>query len=465
MADFNSDAFVFFGATGDLAYKQIFPALQAMVRQHHLNMPIIGVAKSGWSFEQFRDRARNSLEKHGGVDEAAFNKMCSLMKYIDNDYRDGTTYQTLRKELKNASHPMHYLAIPPSTFTNVVEGLAASGSARGARVIIEKPFGRDLSSARELNQLLHRFFPEEAIFRIDHFLGKEPIQNLLYFRFANSFLEPLWNRNYIDSVQITLCEKFGIEGRGRLYEEMGAIRDVVQNHMMQILLLLAIDVPPSGDAEATRDEKMQVVRAIRPLAREDVVLGQYRGYRKEKDVASESHVETFAALKLSVETWRWEGVPFFIRVGKRLPYSANEVLVRLKRPPHMVFDEIKQNQSNYFNFRLSPNVRLSLSTRTKMPGETMRGEEVELVACQRFGDEMLPYERLLADAMRGDPALFARKDAVEAAWRVVDPILQQNDIPVYEYDPDTWGPPEAERLIQGHGGWHNPEAKDSSECH
>jgi glucose-6-phosphate 1-dehydrogenase len=329
-------------------------------------------------------------------------------------------------------------------------------------VIVEKPFGRDLVSSQALNQTLHQFFPESSIFRIDHYLGKEPVQSLLYFRFANSFLEPISNRNYVESVQITMCESFGVGGRGRLYEELGAIRDVVQNHMLQVMVLLAIDAPTSSDPEATRDEKMQVFRAIRPLAPEDVVRGQYRGYRDEKDVASNSQVETFAAMRLHIDTWRWAGVPFYIRVGKRLPFTANEVLVQLKRPPQAVFDEVPPGQSNYFRFRLSPDVFISLGARTKMPGESMIGKEVELFACQHPVDEMLPYERLLGDAIRGDASLFARKDAVEAAWRVVDPILE-NVTPIHEYGPNTWGPPEAEGIIAGNGGWHNPKPDEAKE--
>jgi glucose-6-phosphate 1-dehydrogenase len=456
----HSDAFVFFGATGDLAYKQIFPALQAMARRGHLDMPVIGVAKRDWTSDQLRARARESLEKHGGVDTDAFAKLCARLQYISGDYANETTYGHLRKALGDAKRPLHYLAIPPSEFETVVQRLAKSGCSRDARVIVEKPFGRDLASSQALNRTLQQFFPESAIFRIDHYLGKEPVQNLLYFRFANSFLEPIWNRNYVERVQITLCESFGVEDRGRLYEELGAIRDVVQNHMLQVLVLLAMDAPTSNDPEATRDEKIRVFRAIRPLAAGDLVRGQYRGYRDENDVAPDSQVETFAAVRLHIDTWRWAGVPFYIRAGKRLPFTASEVLVALKRPPQTVFDEIKPGQSNYFHFRLSPKVCISLVARVKIPGESMIGEEVELFACQHSADQMSPYERLLSDAIRGDASLFARKDAVETAWRIVDPILE-NVTPVYEYEPNTWGPAEADRFITGDDGWHNPKHEEA----
>ena len=455
MGVLHSDAFVFFGATGDLAYKKIFPALQAMIRRGHLDMPIIGVAKRDWTSDQLRARARESLEKHGGIDPDALGKLSARLQYISGDYRDEEIYKRLRKALGAAARPVHYLAIPPSEFESVAQGLARSSCAKDARVIIEKPFGRDLASAQQLNRTLQQFFPEPAIFRIDHYLGKEPVQNLQYFRFANSFLEPIWNRNYIERVQITLCESFGVEGRGRFYEEVGAIRDVVQNHMLQVMVLLAMDPPTGSDAEALRDEKIRVLRAIRPLVSKDVVRGQFRGYRDEDGVASNSQVETFAAVRLHIDAWRWEGVPFYIRVGKRLPVTANEVLVQLKRPPQAVFDEIKPDQSNAIHFRLSPDVFISLAARTKVPGESMVGEEVELLACQHPGEEMLPYERLLSDAIRGDATLFAREDSVEAAWRVVAPILG-SVTPVHEYEPNTWGPPEADWIIGGDGCWHNP---------
>jgi glucose-6-phosphate 1-dehydrogenase len=450
----HSDALVFFGATGDLAYKQVFPALQSMVRHGHLDMPVIGVAKAGWSLDQLKARALDSIKKHGDLDTDAFARLSSRLQYIDGDYRDQSTYEGLRHALGDAQRPLHYLAIPPSMFETVAEGLAKSHCAHDARVVVEKPFGRNLTSAQSLNRTLRKFFPESAVFRIDHFLGKEPVQNLLYFRFANTFLEPIWNRNYVSSVQITMAEHFGVQGRGRFYEEVGAIRDVVQNHMFQVLVMLAMDAPVSRDAEAMRDEKVRLLKAIRPLNSSDIVRGQFRGYRGSEGVAPDSQVETFAAVRLHIETWRWSGVPFYIRAGKQLPVTATEVMVELKRPPQNVFDDIAPNQSNYFRFRLSPEVFISVGARVKAPGEEMAGEDIDLIA-HRAADEMMPYERLLGDAMRGDASLFAREDSVEAAWRIIDPILG-NVTPVVEYEPNTWGPLEADRFIAGEGGWHNP---------
>jgi glucose-6-phosphate 1-dehydrogenase len=450
----NSDALVLFGVTGDLAFKQIFPALQGLVRHSNFDLPIIGVARSGWSVERLRERARKSLAAHGTVDEDAFARLGSLLRYVDGDYADPATYRRLKDALGNATRPLHYLAIPPSMFGPVIEGLAICGCTQSARVVIEKPFGRDLASAHALNDLLHRWFPESSIFRIDHYLGKEPVANLLYFRFANSFAEPLWNRNHIASVQITMAEAFGVQGRGRFYEEVGAIRDVVQNHLLQVTGLLAMEAPIERNPDATRDERQRVFRAMRPLAPEDVVRGQFRGYRDEPGVAPDSQVETFVALRLFIDTWRWEGVPFYIRAGKALPVTATEVTVSLKRPPLAVFDPIAPGRANHFRFRLSPDVFISASARVKAPGEKMIGEDVELIARRQPGERTTPYERLLGDAIEGDQTLFAREDGIEATWRVVQPVLS-NMPPPGLYEPGTWGPADANGIAPV-GGWHDP---------
>ncbi|MEO8075687.1 MAG: glucose-6-phosphate dehydrogenase [Acidobacteriota bacterium] len=451
-----SDALVIFGITGDLAYKQIFPALYAMVRRDHLATPILGMARAGSSIDELRARARASLEERGPVDDAAFAKLAGLLHYIGGDYEDPATFSALKTALGGATRPAFYFAIPPSMFALVASGLAAAGVSTNARVIVEKPFGRDVASAEALNLALHEHFPESSIFRIDHYLGKEPVQNLLYYRFANSFLEPIWNRNYIERVQITMAETFGVQGRGKFYEEAGAIRDVVQNHLLQVVSLLAMEAPGGRGTEAVRDEQAQAFRSMRALQPDDVVRGQFTGYRSEAGVAPDSQVETFAAIRLHVDSWRWAGVPFYIRAGKHLPVTVTEVLVELKRPPVILFEDCAQARPNQFRFRLSPQVVLSLGARAKTPGEKMRGEDVDLMAHHEQHDEMAPYERLLGDAMRGDQMLFAREDTVQEAWRVVEPVLG-TATPLYQYAPGTWGPEEASRLVNHGSTWHNPE--------
>jgi glucose-6-phosphate 1-dehydrogenase len=457
-----SDALVFFGATGDLAYKQIFPALQALVKRHNLSIPIVGVAKAGWNLEQLKARARDSIATHGGLDEADFAKFSALLQYVDGDYREAETYTQLRGVLGHARRPLHYLAIPPSMFAAVAEGLARaglapSGSDGDARVVVEKPFGRDLDSARELGRILNQFFPEPSIFRIDHFLGKEPVQNILYTRFANLFLEPVWNRTHIRSVQINMAESFGVQGRGRFYEEAGAIRDVIQNHLFQVLACLAMDPPTGEDHDAIRDEKLRILKAVRPLGPGDLVRGQFKGYKQEDGVAPDSRVETYAALRLFIDTWRWAGVPFYIRAGKSLPVTCTEVIVSFQRPPRETFAEPAPGLPNRLRLRLSPEVVIAMGMRVKLPGEGMQGEDVELIAAHQPAGEMSPYERLLGDALRGDQSLFASEDAIEAQWRIVEPVL--GDVtPVHEYEQNTWGPAEADRMMEDHGGWFNPQA-------
>jgi glucose-6-phosphate 1-dehydrogenase len=453
MSTLQSDALVFFGATGDLAYKKIFPALQGMVKRGHLNVPVIGVANSGWNLDQLRARAHDSLEKHGGVDPAAFEKLSGLLRYVDGDYQDRATFEAIGKELKGAARPAHYLAIPPLLFETVVEQLTQTGCARGARVIIEKPFGHDLASARELNQILLSIFDEANIFRIDHYLGKRPVNNLLVFRFANTFVESFWNRNYIESVQITMAENFGVQGRGAFYDETGAIRDVIQNHLFQVLSNLAMEPPVRTDSESMRDEKVKVLKAIPPIAEKDLVRGQFHGYRDEKGVAKGSQVETFAALKLEINSWRWKGVPFYIRAGKYLPVTCTEIVGRFHKPPTLIPADVLME--NHLRLRLSPEVTIAMGMMVMAPGDEIASQTIEMVASHyERSDEMDAYERVLGAAMYGDTTLFAREDYVEEAWRIVDPVLKKG-APVYEYETNTWGPSEVERVTPV-GGWSNP---------
>jgi glucose-6-phosphate 1-dehydrogenase len=454
MSAAQSDALVFFGATGDLAYKKIFPALQALVKRGLLDVPVIGVARSGWDLDRLKARARDSLEHHGGVDPAAFAKLGGLLRYVDGDYQDPATFQALRKELGPAQRPAHYLAIPPALFGKVVEQLGRSGCARGGRVIIEKPFGHDLASARELNRILLATFDEQSIFRIDHYLGKRPVHNMVFLRFENATLEAFWSRAQVESVQITMAEEFGVQGRGAFYDATGAVRDVIENHLFQVLANLAMEPPVRTDSESMRDEKVKVLKAIPPPGPGDLVRGQFRGYRQEKGVAADSQVETFAALRLVVNSWRWQGVPFYIRAGKCLPVTCTEVLVRLRRPP-AVFPTCCP-PPNYFRFRVSPDVTMAFGLTTMDPEEKMVGQPVELLASRHPGaGEADAYERLLGDAMEGDPTLFAREDYVEEAWRIIDPVLKAHT-PVHEYEPGTWGPAEAYRQLSPPGGWQDP---------
>ena len=456
MSDAQSDAIVFFGATGDLAYKQIFPALLGLVRDEDVSVPIVGVAKAGWGIDQFRARAKDSLDHHGGVDEASFAKFASLLRYVDGDYNDPHTFELLKQALGGAKRPLHYLAIPPSLFGVVVSALARASLSENARLVVEKPFGRDRASAAALNRILLEDFPEQSIFRIDHFLGKEPVQNIVYTRFANSIFEPLWNRHYVRDIQITMAESFGVQDRGAFYDSTGALLDVLQNHLLQVLANLMMDPPTGEDHEASRDQKAAFLRAVRPLDAASIVRGQYRGYRSVPGVKPGSGVETFVAVKLTVDSWRWAGVPIYIRTGKCLPATAVEVTVQYHPPPRHVFGD-EATAVDHMRMRLSPDVCVAMGLKVKRPGEKMIGDPVELTLSEHSASQTPPYQRLLGDALRGDGELFSREDIVDAQWRIVEPVLKDPP-PAVEYEPGTWGPEAAQELIGSNGPWRNPEA-------
>jgi glucose-6-phosphate 1-dehydrogenase len=451
-----SDAIVFFGATGDLAYKQIFPSLLGLVRDEGLNVPIIGVAKAGWALDQLKARAADSLKQHGVTDAKVQQRLIALLRYVDGDYNDPATFAELRKQLGDAKRPLHYLAVPPSLFATVAEALAQSGCADNGRLVIEKPFGHNRETALTLSRLLAKFFPEENIFRIDHYLGKEPVQNIVYTRFANSMFEPIWNRDHVASIQITMAEDFGVQDRGRFYDETGAIRDVVQNHMLQVLAQLTMDPPTGEEHEAMRDQKSALLKAVAPLDPSHVVRGQYAGYQAVPGVRGGSTVETFVAVKLFIETWRWAGVPIYIRAGKHLPVTATEVVVHFKRPPRETFDELVPLSSGHVRMRISPDVSIAMGVRVKLPGERMIGEDVEMILTEQAPNLLPPYQRLLGDAVHGLGELFGRDDIVDAQWRIVEPILD-DATPVYPYEPGSWGPAEAEALIGADGPWRDPQ--------
>ncbi|HEY8546939.1 MAG TPA: glucose-6-phosphate dehydrogenase [Acidimicrobiales bacterium] len=456
-----SDALVLFGATGDLAHKKIFPAVYNMEMSGACaGIPVVGVASSPWDDDELRARARDAITAKGDIDEVVWKSLAESMRYVSGDYREPSTFENLAAKLAGVKRPLFYLAIPPSMFDDVVQGLARVGlNGPGSRVVVEKPFGRDLQSARELNEVLHSAFPEEAIFRIDHFLGKEPVENLLVFRFANSMLEPIWNRNHVSHVQITMAESFGVESRGKFYESVGALRDVFQNHLLQVVALLAMEPPVSGDEGALRDEKVRLWRQIRAIDPDQVVRGQYRGYLDEPGVEAGSDTETYVALQLGIESWRWAGVPWLVRAGKHLPVNALEATVTFNRPPRLLFSGAKATRPtpNRLRFRLGQDDGVTLELQAKAPGEELvsRSVGLEVDHEQIFGQRQEAYQRLLEDAIEGDHRRFGRSDGVEEQWRIVQDVL--DDPPAVElYHKGTWGPSRAEALAAGVGGWIEP---------
>jgi glucose-6-phosphate 1-dehydrogenase len=446
-----SDALVFFGATGDLAYKQTFPALAALVAHGRLNMPIVAVGRKDLPLDKLRARVNESLAASGAVKDAVLDRLSRQLRYVAVDYDEPRTFARIREAIGDAARPLHYVALPPEVFERVAANLAQAGLAKEARLVLEKPFGHDLASAKALSQALHSSFPEEAIFRIDHYLGKESVENVVYVRAANPIIEATLNRQYVESVEINMAETFGVAGRAKFYDSVGAVRDVVQNHMLELVACLAMELPTEKGRAALRDARSRLLAQVNALSVKDIVRGQVRRFKDEQGVSKDSTTETFAALRITIDSPRWKDVPFFIRVGKSLPITATEAVIRWKGEGHAVLDETVPPAPNYVRFRIGPESIIALGANVKKDGERMVGDARELVLRQAATDAMKPYERLLGDAMDGDPTLFARKDAVEESWRVVEPILG-NATPVYGYEPGSWGPEEAERIC-GKGGW------------